>query len=115
MSGTTAGAAGTTWTTATAGTILFALSPATVDAGLIDYRTKEDSSIYKTAVSPLDTKYAVDGEGPKTFINTLQDRATVYGWHTILNPVIKGKSIDLLQLYGTISLDDLRTNCQSYI
>ena len=60
ISGTTTGSAGTTGTTATAVTIPFPLSPATVDAGLIDYRTKEGSSIYKTAVSPLDTKYAVD-------------------------------------------------------
>ena len=32
-----------------------------------------------------------------------------------LNPVIKGKSIDLLQLYSTISLDNLKANCKSYI
>ena len=115
MSGTTAGAAGNTGTTANAGIVPFALSPATVDTGLIDYRTSEGSSIYKTTVSPLDTKYAVDGEDLKTFINELQDRSTASRWHTILNPVIKVKSIDLLQLYGTISLDDLKTSCKSYI
>ena len=29
--------------------------------------------------------------------------------------MISGKSIDLLQLYGTISLDDLKTSWKSYI
>ena len=53
------------------GNVVFALSPATVNSEIIDYSTKEGTSLYITTNDSLDKKYSVDGEELKTFINEL--------------------------------------------
>ena len=96
--------------------IIFALSPATVDSGILNYATKTGSDIYKTAIAKLSTQYSVNGEGLKTFINELQDRSTSSGWTSIVHPIdSKGDKIDLINRYGTITMDEVKTNCNIYI
>ena len=69
--------------------IMFALSPATIDSGILNYTTKTGSDTYKTAICKLSTQYYVNGEGLKTFINKLQDRSTSSGWTSIIHPIKK--------------------------
>ena len=96
--------------------IVFALSPAIVDSSILNYATNAGSDIYKTAIAKLFTQYYVNGEGLKTFINELQDMSTSSGWTSIVHPAdSKGDKIDLINCYGTITMDELKTHCNTYI
>ena len=93
----------------------YALSPATVSSGILHHGSKAGAEIYKTAIAKLATPYSVDGEGLKTFINKLQDRSTTTGWNRIVTPQVNGHSIDLINHYGTIAMDNLKVQCETYI
>ena len=99
----------------------FALSPALVDQGIIDYSTSRGVKIYQAATAKLqDNLFDVESSGIHTFINALADRAMQFGWHYILdNP----KDIDhpdddlvnLLTNHGEISLAQIRAYVTTYI
>ena len=99
----------------TTGNVVFALSPATVNSGIIYFSTKEGTYLYITTIASLDTTYSVDGEEVKTFINELQHRVTSAGWDKIFTTVVGSDPVDLRRLYVAISFKYLKTHCDAYI
>ena len=82
---------------------------------ILDYISKAGADIYKTAIEKLDTSYSLDYEGLNTFLNELQDRSTTTGWNHIVTPQVSGDSIDLINHYGTITMEILKVQCEGYI
>ena len=96
----------------------FALSPALVTTGIIDYSTSAGEKIYASATKELDsTKYDGEAQGLMAFLELLEERATNFGWDTsiMMIPVPHGNPINLLAGYGTISLAQIRAHEESYI
>ena len=99
----------------------FALSPALVDTGIIDYSTTRGTKIYQAATAKLqDDLFDVESGGIHTFLNALSDRAMQYGWDFILEipPEVNephDNLVNLLTNHGEISLDQIRKFVSTYI
>ena len=105
---------------------VFALAPALVDPGIIDYGTPDGKKIYAGATKTLfeDTKDLYDGKANKlaAFLHKLRLRGEEYGWEEggILEidteigapvPIL----VRLLDHYGEITVDQVRAHVLTYI
>jgi len=99
----------------------FALSPALATSGVLDYSTKVGAQLYKDATTKLGCdKFDCQAANIKVFLQALTDRAHAYGLSTILEiprdlaqPLLN--LISLLDQYGQVDMDHLRTHDTSYI
>ena len=64
--------------------VTFALSPALVEPGILNYGTAEGSSIYKQAIKPLKEDFECTPEGLNVLLAQVKDRAIAFGWTHIL-------------------------------
>ena len=97
---------------------IFALSPALATRGIIDYSTRAGEKIYSSATKELDaSKYDGEAQGLMAFLELLEERATNFGWDTsiMMIPDQNGTPINLLNGYGTITLEQVRRHEESYI
>ena len=94
---------------------MFTLTPATSEAGLLDYAQTAHVKLYKAATEPLDTRF--DGENAKlaAWLDLLEERATAMGWGAILSIPTPAGSRNLLAHYGSITLDQVRAHANTYI
>ena len=98
----------------------FALTPALVNmTHPIDFSTSEGAKLNKTAVSALPFMFDVESGSINTFNEILMDRCITCGWNheqaDILTVPVDGESRNLIEDYGNISIDEIRTHCQGYV
>lgn len=98
----------------------FALAPALVDNGIIDYATPEGVKLYKSATQALPKEFDCRIEGLKIFLSQLKDRAREYGWTPILEIPIDAAQPhanlrSLLTEYGRISLQQVQEHAETYV
>ena len=98
----------------TSTTPTFALHPATVTNTVLDYSTSEGIKIYKTNTAALPVKFDLSTSKLRLFLETLRNRATTAGWNTILMFTIGTDSFNLLNEYGLISKEKIRTDALDY-
>ena len=100
--------------------VRFALSPALIDtAQPLDYGSAAGAKIYKNSTAPLPVTFDMEPESIFTFNDVLRDRCTSAAWSTpqadILSIPVDGRMLNLIDHYGEISLQQVRTHCQTYI
>jgi len=89
---------------------VFALSPALINQGPIDYATAEGIKLWRGAIEPLAKElFTLEAHRFKLFLSTLTERTMVYGWENILNipvdaAVQAGPTHSLLTHYGQVML-----------
>jgi len=94
----------------------FALSPGRVNAAaFVDYSTSDGAKIFNKATSPLDYIFDVEEGSVQSFIETLMDRATMFGWDEPDASVITINEVNLLTEHGTLSVDEVREEVETYI
>ena len=99
---------------------VFALTPALVDAGVIDYSTNEGRRLYLAATKSLsdDTEGLYDGTADKlsSFLHKLKIRAIEFGWmdEGVLDINIAPELVNLLEKYGDVTIEQVRTHVQLY-
>jgi len=94
----------------------FALSPARVNPNqAIDYSDAAGAKLFNKATAPLDYVFNVEEGSVQTFIETLNDRATMYGWKIQQADILSVQNVDLLQAHGTLTLNQIRDHCETYI
>ena len=95
---------------------VFALSPARVNADqFIDYSTSAGAKIFNKATAPLDYVFDVEEGSVQTFIETLMDRSTMFGWNEPNSSVITVNNVNLLTEHGTLSVEEVRTEVLTYV
>jgi hypothetical protein len=100
---------------------VFALSPALVTNGILDYSTPRGVKLYTAATEKLqDNLFDVDSAGIHTFLNALADRSMQFGWSYILeipkDIIFPDEDlVNLLTNHGEISLEQVREHCLTYI
>ena len=99
--------------------IRFALSPALVDNGVIDYATVAGQKLWKNATSPLTNALDVEADHLLGFLEELKNRSKQFGWHHILEiPANIAQPNDnlsnLLHKYGSISLAQVQAHARTY-
>jgi hypothetical protein len=100
---------------------VFALSPALVTNGILDYSTPRGVKLYTAATEKLqDNLFDADSAGIHTFLNALADRSMQFGWSYILDIpkdiVFPDEDlVNLLTNHGEISLEQVREHCLTYI
>ena len=102
---------------------IFALTPALVHHGILDYSTSEGNKIYKAATRALDkeNQYNCEADGLRNFLGLVTDRAFANGWDTGILAIPDdvalplGTSKNLVQHYGEIKLDHLRDFAQTFV
>jgi hypothetical protein len=97
---------------------VFAFWPGLANNAVIDYNTSDGRKIYNKAVEPLATKYDLNTEGLQTFLAKVSARARESNWDAILTiPDSLPTPVDrnLIDAYGTLSLDDCKAHALSYI
>ncbi len=100
---------------------VFALSPALINQGPIDYSTAEGIKIWRGAIEPLAKElFTLEAHRFKLFLSTLTERTMVYGWENILNipadvAVPVGATHSLLTHYGQVTLQQVKDHAATYI
>ena len=92
----------------------FALHPATISDEVLDYSTTEGIKIYKTNTASLPIKYDLSTGKLRLFLETLRNRANTAGWVPILSFTINQREHNLLDEYGMISKETVRTDTLGY-
>ena len=99
---------------------IFALAPALINQGPIDYSTADGIKLWRGGIEPLAKElFTLEAHKFKLFLTTLGDRAMTYGWENILNvpvdaAVPAGPAHSLLSQYGQISLQQIRAHAAIY-
>ena len=97
----------------------FALTPAAVQNGVLDYAMTQSIKLFEAASKPLVIPFDCMAEGLKVFLMGLNDKAHAYGWiHIFRIPPDLNEPDELLNLlteYGQLSLDQVRDHVETYI
>jgi len=99
---------------------VFALVPAWVDPGPIDYSTTDGIKLWRARIEPLAKEpFMLNAHKFKLFLTTLSDRAMTYGWGSILDIPIDtaipaGPTRSMLSHYGQITLQQIRDHATIY-
>jgi hypothetical protein len=97
----------------------FALTPAMATQDVIDYTTSTGIKLYKTIITPNETKF--DGSSGKllAFLDDIEQKALRYGWNTNLlsisnqaNPPIR---FNLLQSHRRLTIENVQAHARTYI
>ena len=105
----------------------FALTPALVDPGVINYSTSDGKKLYAKATRSLfggpEDYYDGKGDRLSAFLFKLKTRAQEYGWMEdgIFEIEIPGEGaaaatvVNMLDNYGTVSLEQVRAHASTYV
>jgi len=100
---------------------VFALSPALINLGPIDYLTSEGIKLWRGTTEPLAKElFTLDPHQFKLFLSTLTKRTMVYGWENILNipvdmAVQARPTYSLLMHYGQVTLQQVKDHAATYV
>ncbi len=100
---------------------VFALSPALINQGPIDYATAKGFKLWRGAIEPLVKElFTLEAHRFKLFLSTLTERTMVYGWENILNipvdaAVQAGLTHSLLTHYRQVTLQQVKDHAATYI
>jgi len=100
---------------------VFALSPALINPGPIDYSTTKGIKLWRGAVKPLAKElFTLEPHQFKLFLSTLTERTMVYGWENIINIPVNvavqgGPTHSLLTHYGQVTLQQVRDHAATYV
>ncbi len=100
---------------------VFALSPALINPGPIDYATTKGIKLWRGAVEPLAKElFTLEPHQFKLFLSTLTKRTMVYGWENIINVPVDaavqgGPTHSLLTHYGQVTLQQVRDHAATYV
>ena len=92
----------------------FALSPARVSDLLLDYTRTADVKQYYKSVSPLDPKFDLSPGGMLGFLQAFRDRARESNWYLTLCFIMNGIMVNLVNQYGTVTIDNVRAHVLTY-
>ena len=92
----------------------FALTPALIKNTYLDYTNPADVKLYNKAVQPLEPEFDLDPSGLKLFLENLKQRAFVSNWNNTLTVPSQGIVYNLIDEYGTVSLEDVRRRAMIY-
>jgi hypothetical protein len=91
----------------------FALLPGAANRNALDWGKREDMAMFNRAIEPLETKFGLQEEGMRTFLEQVRERARIYCWDDLLTvpdssptPVPR----NLITNFGMVSLE----NCQAH-
>jgi len=99
---------------------VFALAPALVNQGPIDYSTADGIKLWRAGIEPLAKElFTLKLHKFKLFLATLTNQAMTYGWENILDVPIDvvvpaGPTRSLLTHYGQITLKRVRAHATTY-
>jgi hypothetical protein len=100
----------------------FALTPARATDEVIDYRSKQGSSIWDKGKAKLSGEpFDCTPEGLRDFLELLQTRGGEMGWDTSVLGIpddyndMTGPSKDYLDHYGSITLEHLKKCAETYV
>lgn len=98
----------------------FGLTPSAAHDGVLDYTTVAHAKIYSEAIKPVEPAFDCTAGGLKVFLSRIADKATGYGWTTILEVPqdIAHPDDDLMNIlteYGRISIQQVRDHVQTYL
>ncbi len=100
---------------------IFALSPALVNQGPIDYSTPERIKLWRGAIKPLSKELlTLEAHRFKLFLSTLTKQTMVHSWENILNiPVdvaVQGRPThSLLTHYRQVMLQQVKDHTATYL
>ena len=102
--------------------IAFSLSPARATDTVIDYSTKSGSAIWSAATEALSKdEFDCVPDGLRDFLELVQIRGGEMGWHNSVLSIpndpadVTGSAKDLVESYGSITMEHLRTCAQAYV
>lgn len=102
----------------------FALTPAIVVEGIIDFRLEEGRKIYSSAIAKLDDElYDCKPEGLYQFLQSLNNRAQDFGWNDEIGILMIPEDPEdedspteyLIENYGLMSIDRIRRFEETYL
>jgi len=100
---------------------VFALAPALVNQGPIDYSTANGIKLWRVGIEPLAKElFTLELHKFKLFLTTLADRAMTYGWEHVLDILIDVAvparlTHSLLTHYGQITLQQIWDHAAVYV
>ena len=100
--------------------VQFALTPALVNPDRpIDYSSASGAKIFKSSTSSLPIKFDLEPKSINTFNEVLKDRCTSAAWdnpgNSIISIQIGFRTLNMIDHYGEITLDDVRRECATYV
>jgi len=100
---------------------IFALSPALINQGPIDYSTAKGIKLWRGVIKPLAKElFTLKPHRFKLFLSTLTEWTMIYGWENILNILVDaavpgGPAHSLLTHYGQVTLQQVKDHAATYI
>lgn len=100
--------------------VQFALTPALINPDRpIDYSTSNGAKIFKSSTASLPIKFDLEPKSINTFNEVLKDRCTNAAWdnpgNSIINMQVGGRTLNIIEHYGEISLEEVRRECETYV
>jgi len=95
---------------------VFALSPARATLGVLDYSLAAHVKLYHKATAALPIIFDGKAANLSVFLRSLGRRANTMGWrnNVFAIPTTSG-TLDLLDSFGTVTLDDVRAHALTYV
>ena len=97
------------------GAAQFALTPAQLNAGFLNFALQSDVKLYYKAVAPLTNKFDLQPAKMRGFIQAMLDKASDVNWTATLNIQVGNAHFDLIRQYGSVSLEDVRQHALTYV
>jgi hypothetical protein len=108
-----------------AATVVFANMPQTLGANdLINYLTKQGSTIFEQGCKPLDDKtltnnFAMTSDQTVIFVKAFHHRAMMMGWNQGARQITSfansaGRQVDIIKSYSQIDKTTLKSECERF-
>lgn len=96
---------------------MFALSPATAVANIIDYSTKAGTEVYTTNTAELKTVFSIEKPNITVFLNELKTRSTEAKWNdpNIFDIPVGNTTKNLLTEFGQATIEQCINHTHTYL
>ena len=96
----------------------FALLPGASNRNALDYSRREDMAMFTRAIEPIETKFGLNEEGMRTFLEQVRERARIYSWDDLLTVPDNSATpvpYHLIKSFGMVTLEDCRRHAAGHV
>jgi hypothetical protein len=87
----------------------FAVMPGAANVNVLDFNQSDALKLFNKAIAALDTKFDLEEENLRTFIEQVRERARIYNWDGLLTVNdTAGVAKNLINSYGMLTMEECR-------
>jgi hypothetical protein len=94
---------------------VFAFYPSQANIAPLDFTVADDFKFFHKGIAALDIKFDMTPSRLQVFLSDVRSHAKLFHWHDIIMvPNEAGTLRNIIDLYGVVTLDEVRVHAASY-